>query len=1257
MMMVMASGGVESRVRESDGGDRIDREMGRIFGVGRKSSPETFSAVVVVVAGLRELAGEVEWEREINWECGVWFQDKRNKPMTYAQQREYMRTFVKNQSSTIYTTGWTMKHVRSFSDDQLKDEFDKIRHAVANLHTQYLRRSLKRQGADLEQPDSKKSKSTEPQKTSVPAASRPSSAGVTPDVHQSPFVDTPPATPPHSPKASSHPDVTPDTSKQPSVAPTPPSGFSATPTVTRTSGPRTRNQSSAAGIKTYSTRRKSLGSRKMSSSEVDLNAADTFFIKVLCDDDSDDSDGDTNPHYWHAFAAWEIVPTGLGDVNALYFTDKSSKYFTHLREILHLLDRQDLSKLYGMVVKHYEAKPIAGAGMMLRGRSPYTPYPLLASTMKKMLKHKLEVEITVASPEQTATGKDTSNPFMAVMTCQKSYSSSTYYDSCSESGKWFQSSMDLTLSGPCFVADSTYLKVAFGVGFKMLLFNPLVFSTKDLSRNLKLTASNSSLGEDFPTGKDNSIVSTGSTKVIPAVLYNLNRRKDLSRAGPTSNNEPQSSSDAGKKDDEGVNKESGIDDRERPENSTQDVNTARPCINTASTNVNIVMSNITTTYLVPSTPNTRIHKDHSLDHVIGDVQSSVKTRRMTKTKNEQGFISAVYEGKTHKYLHTCLFACFLSQEEPKKVCTLVDLPHGKRAIGTKWVYRNKKDERVLWGDLKVMFEPDVERSKDAEMTNANQGGAEQQNVSQESGYDSSMSSDFTNKLLNLDNNPPRLDETSIQTSSLFTVLVTTIPEITSTTTVPSPPPFFNPLQQEATPTTTPTTSKATTLTPALPNFTSIFKFNERVSNLEKDLSKMKQVTNVATLVIEKNVTESLEVAILTSLFIEEESRRQRKISRPLRWIRPRDEKRKLRKEAEPSRDSRSKEKKSSSTSKDASKSQHKSFGKSTHAEEPSHTIKDLGVQQDQELDTGNNNEQPDDKEVTKADWFKKPERTLTPDPDWSKRQHVDFRPPQTWISQVAHAEEPPTSFDELNDTSFDFTTFVMNHLEEIEVRRDDQKLYTFREGDFKRLLLQDIEDMLLLLVQQNLTNLIIDERYGLNVALRMTNLKNRTTYTAYSDPKGVIYKDQMNRNILMRADELHKFSDGTLDDVWSALHDSASGIRMEYLPMKKWSNSEKKRARVMVQDIDKQLYQRRLVRNLEKFVGGREYGNEATGKDNMTLSYFVSTYFRASFIVGIKSLLEVTAVKISLLEDMDSESVHMVAASKVPMLKPGEFEI
>ncbi|GKG33374.1 hypothetical protein Tco_0433533, partial [Tanacetum coccineum] len=122
------------------------------------------------------------------------------------------------------------------------------------------------------------------------------------------------------------------------------------------------------------------------------------------------------------------------------------------------------------------------------------------------------------------------------------------------------------------------------------------------------------------------------------------------------NDEPQPSSDAGKKDDEGLNKESGIDDQERPKNSTHDVNTAGLSINiaitninTGSLNINIVtptvttaslesthvdffgdetemdISNITTTYPVPSTLNTRIHKDHSLDHVIGDIQSGVLT--------------------------------------------------------------------------------------------------------------------------------------------------------------------------------------------------------------------------------------------------------------------------------------------------------------------------------------------------------------------------------------------------------------------------------------------------------------------------------------------------------------------------------------------------------------------------------------------------------------------------------------------------------
>nr|GEV87160.1 hypothetical protein [Tanacetum cinerariifolium] len=56
---------------------------------------------------------------------------------------------------------------------------------------------------------------------------------------------------------------------------------------------------------------------------------------------------------------------------------------------------------------------------------------------------------------------------------------------------------------------------------------------------------------------------------------------------------------------------------------------------------------------------------------------------------------------------------------------------------------------------------------------------------------------------------------------------------------------------------------------------------------------------------------------------------------------------------------------------------------------------------------------------------------------------------------------------------------------EIEVRREDQKLYKFMEGDFLRLNLHDIEDMLLFLVQKKLSNLENDVIYDLNVALCM----------------------------------------------------------------------------------------------------------------------------------------------------------------------------
>ncbi|GJW51140.1 hypothetical protein Tco_0092491 [Tanacetum coccineum] len=59
------------------------------------------------------------------------------------------------------------------------------------------------------------------------------------------------------------------------------------------------------------------------------------------------------------------------------------------------------------------------------------------------------------------------------------------------------------------------------------------------------------------------------------------------------------------------------------------------------------------------------------------------------------------------------------------------------------------------------------------------------------------------------------------------------------------------------------------------------------------------------------------------------------------------------------------------------------------------------------------------------------------------------------------------------------------YLEEIVVQREDQQLYKFKEGNFPRLNLCDIKDLLLLLVQKKLSNLEKDVIYDLNVALRM----------------------------------------------------------------------------------------------------------------------------------------------------------------------------
>ncbi|GJZ25657.1 putative reverse transcriptase domain-containing protein [Tanacetum coccineum] len=81
------------------------------------------------------------------------------------------------------------------------------------------------------------------------------------------------------------------------------------------------------------------------------------------------------------------------------------------------------------------------------------------------------------------------------------------------------------------------------------------------------------------------------------------------------------------------------------------------------------LNNLETTMNVSPIPTTRIHKDHPKDQIIGDINSATQTRRMTKISKEHAMVSYIRKQRrtNHKDYQNCLFACFLSQIEPKKV--------------------------------------------------------------------------------------------------------------------------------------------------------------------------------------------------------------------------------------------------------------------------------------------------------------------------------------------------------------------------------------------------------------------------------------------------------------------------------------------------------------------------------------------------------------------------------------------------------------
>nr|GEY40424.1 hypothetical protein [Tanacetum cinerariifolium] len=139
------------------------------------------------------------------------------------------------------------------------------------------------------------------------------------------------------------------------------------------------------------------------------------------------------------------------------------------------------------------------------------------------------------------------------------------------------------------------------------------------------------------------------------------------------------------------------------------------------------------------------------------------------------------------------------------------------------------------------------------------------------------------------------------------------------------------------------------------------------------------------------------------------------------------------------------------------------------------------------------------------------------------------------------------------------------YLEEIIIQREDQTLHKFKEGDFSRLNLPDIEDLLLLLVQKKVSNLEKDVIFDLNVALRMfigrvvilKRVEDLQLGVESYHKKLNLTKPKTFRSDISKMTP-YTFYDGTLTSVRNVLHDIARNLRMEYLPKRSKSENNGK---------------------------------------------------------------------------------------------------
>nr|GEU63870.1 reverse transcriptase domain-containing protein [Tanacetum cinerariifolium] len=298
-------------------------------------------------------------------------------------------------------------------------------------------------------------------------------------------------------------------------------------------------------------------------------------------------------------------------------------------------------------------------------------------------------------------------------------------------------------------------------------------------------------------------------------------------------------------------------------------------------------------------------------------------------------------------------------------------------------------------------------------------------------------------------------------------------------------------------------------------------------------------------------------------------------------------------------------------------------------EEPSHPVFETSSK-----------DQPIVQSSKHPEWFSQPQKPPTPDRDWNKTLPAVQGSTQTWISKLAKPADSRSSFNELLDTPLDFSNFIMNrlrvdalnpkliagptyelmngsctslieleyHLEEVYKATTDQLNWVNPEGQHNDLeylcggssshkyttsvmktkaadygYIKWIEDLV------PSTMWIQEPIYYDKHALWGVSHWGRKRQQFYGfDVNRESARNVYSKKRIIAVTDLKIMEcDETLNDVCTALDDRLKGIRMQYLPQTIWRKGDKDRAAAMIQANDKMLKTRRIMRSLEKFVGGK----------------------------------------------------------------------